>query len=87
MTAQPRLGAGGAGESRRGFLRGVKDLEDGVQPGELEQVAQAQTEVGQLDIAAGVSRRGLQAHQRAQPGAVNVGDLAELQHDLPGLRQ
>ncbi len=44
-----RLGACGAGEGRGSVLRGGKNLEDCVQPGDLEQVAQARTEVGQLD--------------------------------------
>src|ERR1035441_4251357 len=78
-----------AGEApqRRGFVR--EGLENGVQLGHVQNLGNPALGVEQLDLAALVGDAGVGSHQFAQPGAIHVGHLRQVeQHvDLPLVHQ
>src|SRR5579871_4676445 len=60
----------------------VFDVEDGVELGDVEDVFDLLGEIEQLEFAAGVADGGEGADQFADPGAVDVIHLGEVQDDL-----
>src|SRR5712692_3727438 len=65
---------------RSGF--GVEDLEDGQQPRDLQHFLKLRAQVGELQRRALGAGAMMRSHERAQAGAVNVGDVAHVQDDI-----
>src|SRR5687768_18581350 len=70
-------------EALESALARVGDLEEGVQLGELEQRLQVVVEVGQPQLPALLADLLGERHEDAEPGAVDVAGLAEVDEELP----
>jgi len=58
------------------------DVEDGVELGDVENVADFLGEAGEFEFAAGVADGGEAADELADAGAVDVGDVGEIEDDF-----
>src|SRR4051812_29522844 len=70
------------GRDRLRFV--VFDVEDGVQLGDLQKVMDLLGQVEQLEFAAAITDGGVSTDQLTDTGAVDVGDVAEVEQDLFG---
>src|SRR5205823_6277984 len=69
-------------EGIHGFAFAFKGLKDGQQLGDLQQVADALREVGELDVSAGGARRSIKRDQSSQAAAIDVADASEVDDDV-----
>jgi hypothetical protein len=73
-------GAGAEGENGVGF--GVIDVEDGEEPGELQDVVELFAEIRQMHFGALTARADVQRYEHAQAGTVDVVDARHIQDDF-----
>jgi hypothetical protein len=80
MLALRGGGAGAEGENGVGF--GVIDVEDGEEPGELQDVVELFAEIRQMHFGALTARADVQRYEHAQAGTVDVVDARHIQDDF-----
>ena len=68
-------------KSLHGLIHGVVNIEDGHQFGDLQDPLEAGTEVRQFDVAAGGTGGAEQADHYAQPAAIDVGSVLQVNDD------
>src|SRR5581483_4722444 len=71
-----------AAKGRQRLLLSVVDFEHRHEFCNLQYVAEALPEAGELDVCARRSRRGIYSDQSAEPAAINVSHAGQVQHDL-----
>src|SRR6266700_6446441 len=86
VVLRSALGCGALAERLDRFFLAVINLEHREQFCDLQQVADALCQSGQLNGSAAVSRRDEQRDQRSQAAAINVGHIGQIQYDTATLR-